>query len=349
MTPTASLIALMAAQLLPADNGAPEWVHLVPAGDSVHTFDGRGPYRVPSAETVIAASAGDPRGLPIDESHAIDIAAPKGLPAPARGWIVELQARQDGIWGRVEWTVEGAALVAGRAYRALSPVLAISAADRTTVLAIRRASLVNVPNLRGLTALQQESAMTLMERLIEKLGLKPEATEDDVLAAIAAATAKSDDEVPALQSALTEIGVALGVTNGDRAAILTAARGASGAKPAEITALQSQLASVTTELNGIKAQAQKSRAETFVDGEIARGRVGVLPLRDHYITRHMADPASVEKELMALPVLGGPAPAVLPRGGEITALNADQSTTARLLGIPEDKFLATLKAEQEAR
>ncbi|MCD9150122.1 phage protease [Pseudophaeobacter sp. MA21411-1] len=30
--------------------------------------------------------------------------APKGLPAPARGWITATQARNDGIWGRVEWT-----------------------------------------------------------------------------------------------------------------------------------------------------------------------------------------------------------------------------------------------------
>ena len=33
--------------------------------------------------------------------------------------------------------------------------------------------------------------------------------------------------------------------------------------------------------------------------------------------------------------------------GEITALNADQAATARLLGVPEDKYLATLRAEQK--
>lgn len=55
------------------------------------------PYRVLNAEDVIAESMASPRGIPIDENHATDLAAPLGGPAPARGWIVELQARADGI------------------------------------------------------------------------------------------------------------------------------------------------------------------------------------------------------------------------------------------------------------
>ena len=38
-----------------------------------------------------------------------------------------------------------------------------------------------------------------------------------------------------------------------------------------------------------------------------------------------------------------------PAGGEITALNAEQKAVAAALGIPEAKFLETLKSEKEAR
>ena len=59
-------------------------------------------------------------------------------PAPARGWIVELQGRQDGIWGKVEWTATGRDLVAGKAYRGISPV--IEHRPDNSIIAIRRAS-----------------------------------------------------------------------------------------------------------------------------------------------------------------------------------------------------------------
>lgn len=344
MKHAAPLIAMMAALPLADDAAAPEWVHLLPTG-AVGTFDGRGPYAMQSAEAVIAESLADPRGLVIDENHATDLAAPKGGEAPARGWIVEMQAREDGIWGRVEWTRAGEALVTDRAYRALSPVLAIDARDRTTILAIRRASLVNVPNLRGLTVLNQEKSMTLMERLIQSLGLPAGASEDDVVAAI-----KPPATDTALQSAMTEIGTVFGVTGGDTAAIVAAARAAKTAKPSEITALQAELTSVTTQLTALQAAQSRGRAEAYVDGEIKRGRIGVLPLREHYITRHMADAAAVEKELGALPVLGaGGSIDQLPAADAALSLNADQKRAALVLGIPEADFLKTLKSEKEAR
>lgn len=47
----------------------------------------------------------------------------------------------------------------------------------------------------------------------------------------------------------------------------------------------------------------RDKATAFVDAHI--NRAGVKPPRDHYISRHMADAAAVEKELTALPVLSG--------------------------------------------
>jgi len=85
-TPLALHLATAAAIDLPDAAVAPDWIHLLPAtSGAVHTFDARGPYLLRDADAIIAASFADPRGLPIDENHATDLAAPLGQPSPARG------------------------------------------------------------------------------------------------------------------------------------------------------------------------------------------------------------------------------------------------------------------------
>lgn len=336
------LVALAAAMDLPESEGAPEWVHLLPAAKGeIQTYDARGPYRMADIEAVIAASMQSERGMPIDENHATDTAMQNGNGAPARGWIKELQARADGLWGRVEWTKAGAELLADRAYRGISPVFN-HLADKT-ITRVLRASLTNKPNLKGLVALNEETAMNLAA-IAKALGLGEDADEAAILAAI---VKLNKPEEPALQSALSEIGTALGVDGGDPATILAAAKAAKGGSAA-ITAMQAELTSVTGQLNAMKADGAKAKATAFVDGAIAQGRVGVKPLRDHYIAMHCEDPARVEKEIGALPALGaGGQISAHPPGNpaEITSLNAEQTQVADQLGIPHDKFLASLQAD----
>lgn len=343
----APIIALLQAAPLPADPVA-EWVHLLPAG-AITTQDGRGPYRVEDPARLIAESLqGDGAKLPIDENHAIDLAAPRGEASPSRGWIVELQARADGIWGRVDWTATGRALLAERAYLALSPAIAHDASGR--VLRILRASLVNRPNLRGLTALHQENPMPLMQRLAELLGLETDATEDALIERVTALHQQAPQAV-ALQAQLTQIGTALGVAEGAPAeTILTAAKGKAAGGNEAVVALQAELASVTTRLNELQTTSARRAAETFVDGEIKRGRVGVKPLREHYIAMHMADAARVEKELGALPILGSGgslAPVPAPAADGQIALQAEQREAVRLGGFDPEAYAAVLKSEQE--
>ena len=106
-----------------AESGREQAVHVLPAG-KFSGRDGRGPYELVDAPAVIEATrrrAGEGR-MPIDYDHAIDLAAPKGLPAPAAGWFKGLQARADGIWALVEWTERAAAMIRAKEYRYLSPV-----------------------------------------------------------------------------------------------------------------------------------------------------------------------------------------------------------------------------------
>lgn len=173
----ANSVALCAAiALTPEEPTAPAWVHVLPAGE-IKSQDGRGPYYVTDPMQLAAASIAEAGGrMVLCDNHATDLAAPRGEPAPARGWITDLQARPDGIWGRVEWTSEGRRLVEAREYRGISPVIAHR--DDGEITSILRASLVNQPNFIGLTALhmaQPRSKMDDVDRLIrDQMGISTE-------------------------------------------------------------------------------------------------------------------------------------------------------------------------------
>lgn len=340
--PAREYVAMAAAIELPEGEGAPEWVHLLPAmHGAVQTYDGRGPYVVKDLAAIIAASFADTRGLPIDVNHATQLAAPKGLEAPAVGWIDLMQERADGLWGRPNWTEAGRKLVEGRAYRGLSPVFLHDATG--TISRITTVSLVNKPNLRGLAALHMETSSMDMDSITAALGLDATATTAQIVSAIKALKAPD----AAMQSAMTEIGAALGVEAAP-AAILAAALAAKTSGPAVITALQAEVAVLTSSLNAVTAAQSQDRATSFVDGEIKRGRAGVKPLREHYIAMHMQDPARVEKELGALPVLNatgmGVAPPA-PKDGTIS-LNAEQEQVAAALGMSNEAFADLMKKEK---
>lgn len=364
----------------------PEWVHLLPAGE-IRTSDGRGPYRVADAGALIAASRDYDDRLPIDENHATDLAAPRGEPAPARGWIVELEERPDGIWGRVEWTAHGQRLIRDRAYRGLSPVIQHQKTGEVT--AILRASLVNRPNLRGLTALHSlnslsglptlhanplfpvgpsalhascpEKTMNLLEQLLKALGLPAGTTETQLVERVTSLHAQSgevageaagDAAAVALQSALDPIAAHIGLATGsDAAAVLAGVEQLTRKAGSDdaVTALQAELVSVTTQLNTLTENTKKEAAQTFIDGAIKLGRVGVKPMRDRYVTMHMADPAGTEELVNAMPVLGAGGAIVPPtppaRDGEIS-LQAEQLAVAKMLGIDPKDYAETLKQER---
>lgn len=125
---------------------APEWVQLLPAG----TFSGRdgaGPYRNDDPAAVIAATLAAAAGadLPIDYDHQILWSRDNGQPALAAGWIKDCEARDGGVWARVEWTPAAAARLAAREYRYLSPVFWHD--DTGRIIRVEHAALTNTPNL----------------------------------------------------------------------------------------------------------------------------------------------------------------------------------------------------------
>lgn len=344
---------------------APEWVHLTPAG-TFSGVDGRGPYQVEDAQAIIGASMAAGK-LAIDENHAIDKAAPEGRPAPARGWIVAMEARADGIWGRVEWTGEGKRLVDDHAYRGFSPVF-VSEKATGKVLRILRGALTNDPNLSLTTLHNRENDMDFLAKLRKALGLTDDAAEDAVLttvtshAAIAAAQGKPvariaeaaglkaeasvDDVVTHLQARLpvgvkveaVKVGLKAAGLDFDAATAeqITAHFKTPGSGDAE---LRQTVISLQSRLDTVTAERAKEIATAFVDKAITDGKP-IKALRDHYITRHQKDAAAVETEINALVSIhsGSVRP---PKSSEPGALDADEQAVVALMGLDPKKFAET--------
>lgn len=294
-------VALMG-MTLPADAEPPEWIHLLPtSAGRIETQDARGPYQVIDAAAVIAASFAGVTELPIDENHATDLAAPQGQSAPARGWITAMEARADGIWGKVRWTKSGRDLLADQAYRGISPVFLHS--EDKTVCRILRASLVNNPNLRGLAPLHHQEGLvnTFAQRVAVHFGLAATATEDQILAALPAKPA----EAVALQAALPSLVEALGLDSGaDMTAVLAAAKLAGADAKTTIPALQAQVTELSTSLKALKDAGTKARAATFVDDALKAGRIGLNATnRDEFVAMHQENPDRTEKLINGFPVM----------------------------------------------
>lgn len=329
------LALLLASALAQTGDEAPAWIRLVPAGE-FRAVDGRGPWRIADAASVITASL-KAAPLPLDENHATDHAQKNGGAAPARGWITALEAREDGLWGQVEWTPAGRQLLAERAYRAVSPV--IEHRKDGTVLRLVRAALTNTPAVPDLTLLTEEDPGVDLAQLRAALGLPETADEAAILTGARAA----GEAQRAGQALLTRIAAAAGLqadANAETIVSTLTSRAAAG-DPAQLaqTVLQLQ-----TQLTTLTQQGARERAERVVDGAIRAGKP-IRPLRDHYVTRHMADPQAVETELAALVSIhdGGvvtPPPA---DGGGAAGVSAEEARALALLGVDPKAYEAERK------
>lgn len=169
--------------LLPI-TGEDGWIQIFPAGKTTG-HDGRGPYLLENAASVVAASKRPVVDLCIDRCHVMDIAEP-GTPAPAAGWIKELKEEAGSIFARVEWTPPAREQLKNKEYRYISPTFLHDAAGR--VKRILRASLTNDPNFEMqavaaadgqlLSTTTENEAMDLKLALIALLALSAAEGED---------------------------------------------------------------------------------------------------------------------------------------------------------------------------
>ena len=315
---------------------APEWIHLLPSG-TFKGSDGRGPYVLRDPQGVIKTSMERGHGkLALDENHATDTAAKIGLPAHAMGWIVQLENRADGIWGRVDWTPPGKQAWANRAYRGISPVFKHTADG--VVTHIVRASLTNDPNLtlNSLHHKEQETKMEL-KAIALALGLPETATQADVDRALAGARMSA-----ALHSSLSSL-LGLG-ENADAAAITTGVRARLEGETTTAQALHAVQAEVAT----LRQNAAQTAAERAVDDAARNGHVISKDLRTDLIALHAANPEQAMRIIGQLPKIQQGQVAQKPAAHSAqSAATGEQDADPKVLASLDAVFAVT--AEERAK
>lgn len=312
---------------------------LFPMGD-VTLRDGRkfrleGPEHAAQVITASAAYAGR-RDIPVDYDHQLVYGVGKGAggQAPAAGWIkpASLVADEKGIWGEVEWTTAATARLAAREYRYTSPSFTHDAAGRIT--GIRFLSLVNDNAIDELPAVAatQETAVNYA-KIAAALGLSAEASEDDILAAIA----KMAMPAAAMASAATALGLAADATAEAiaTAAATAAAKSPDPAKFVPVAALD--------EARGRLAVLEKERQEKLVTAATEAGKL--TPAERDWALGYIAkDEAGFNAMIAARPaiVTTGTQLQGDPAGKDKNGLTTDELAVCRALGVTPEAF-ATAK------
>lgn len=338
---------------LPAN--LPEWIELLPSG----TFsgrDGRGPWHcIPS--DVIARTREYQGGvdIPVDYDHQLEHAAQNGRPAPAAGWISELEARDDGVWGRVEWTDRAREHLAAREFRYLSPVFYHEMDGE--VLLLESAALTNVPNLTGLKALsrmdgphfsQGEPDMDILKTLASVLGIsEADATEAAVESAVRSLAAENGS----MKATLSSLGKALKSDDETSASIMKAAQSLASRvetpDPAKFVPMDTFNA-VHEELGKMKA----AQAIALVEQGKTEGKI--TPGMENWAKSYAsADPESFKAFLASAPDMrpgarkSSHATATPPGGSGAPDVPSSAKELCRAMGVSEESYLTTRKAKEK--
>ncbi len=294
--------------MLPAGGDVPEWVHLMPAG-TFKGVDGRGPYKLVNPAKVIEASMAAGK-LPLDENHSTQLAATVGGASPARGWIVGMQARDDGIWGRVEWNAAGQALMTDKSYKGISPVFTHTK-DGTVVL-IKSAALTNNPNLTQLQTMHSAKPEGHMDKLAicTALGIAGTVEDEAVLTALQTAVADSARLKAELEQ-LRKVTV-----------------------PAEtVVALQ-------TRIDTMEAQTKTEKATAFIDAAIKAGKP-LVSSRAQFIAMHVADAAGTETIVNGLPSIHAA------RGTRTTRHESEPETDTEMMSAADEAIIKKMGITKE--
>jgi len=297
---------------------APEWIELLPAG-VFYGRDGRGPFRLDDPAAVIHSTTALQMnaGLPIDYDHATDFGAPEGRPAPAAGWIRELEVRAGAVWGRVEWTVRAADSIVAREYRYVSPVFQFDP-NNGVVTRLLRAGLTNNPNLH-LTAIaasqnaaagSKDNSMDFPTELRELLHLAEDATAAEILNRVRDLQAGDDETAAHAQD------------------------------PAHFVAI-AEFERALSELNALKAERSRDRAASTVEDAIRGGKIAPAQ-REWAIAYCAADARGFQTFAAKQPSIIGDNLGLAgepPASRRASALSTSELTICAQLGLKHSDFV----------
>lgn len=339
------------------------WLQVTPAG-SFGPSDGR-PMTVPAwhIDAVIAAKVIErfrARRKPpvVDYEHQTLHKEENGQPAPAAGWIRDLEWRDgQGLFAQVELTARARQYIADNEYRYFSPVFLYDALTGD-VLDLQMGAFTNDPAIDGMEALSLRAAATfgltlatpedttvnpLLKALLAALGLPETTSEEQAIAALSA----QKNHLAALRQAL-------GLDEqAQPAAVLAActglkAKAASAEQPDPakfvpvdvMKELQGQLAALSAQINGDKA-------DGLIQAALADGRL-LKPMEPWARDLAKKDIASLSAYLdAAQPIAalsktqtGGQPPVV----DDKTGLNAEEQAVCSAMGLTAEQFKAAKEA-----
>jgi phage I-like protein len=336
---------------------APSTITIWPGRGEVQPQDGRGPWKLDAAESVIADSlkAGSGNVLPVDIDHGVHVPG-FGRTSRAVGWIsaLKVDAASGAVSADVEWTEEGRQLVTSRAYRFISPTFFSDKAGR-----VRRflgAALVNCPAIPELPKVasavdpvtgatsplsDQENAMTEEELVKLRKGLGLDENADG--AAIVTAAEKISAAHAGLVTAAAKVAKAVGqdeltleAATGIAAKLKTTGADPDPAKYVPIETFEE----LKVEVASLRQASTDGQATQEVEAAIKAGKV-IPAQKDWALNYARRDIAGFQDYLEKTPVIlnggrSGVSTGHLPKGSE--GLTDLELQTCRAMGLTVEQY-----------
>jgi len=315
------------------------------------------------AQVLINAAAARQTPYVTDYEHQTLLAKKTGNPAPAAGWFSKLEWREGvGLFAiDVKWTDRASAMIEADEYKFISPVIGY---DKTTgaVTALYMAAITNDPAIDGMdevlltaaalhfslptpTPLTQENPMEeMLEQLRWLLNMPVGATADDIVAQLQKLIDQVKQDPTATAAASFDLA---GYLAAQRASI--ASLSSAEPDPTKYVPIEAMQA-VQTKLASLSSETAAGRVDKLVRDAVAAGKLlpaqeawaRALGNKDMEALSAFIDSAAPIAALSGMQT-GGKAPAETLNAAGLTE---HQVALCAAMGVSEEAFAATLKAEQ---
>ncbi len=289
--------------------------------------------------------------LMIDYEHQTLYLEKNGQGNPAAGWIKQVEYRpNEGLFAEVAWTDKAASQIKAGEYRYISPLFIPDSNGR--VVQVLNAALTNRPALHNLAeafALSQQFKQfnqpegQPMLKLLQQLFDAPNATEVEITEKLTALSAAKGDTKVALSAVYDEL-----KTQTAQAVALSAQ--VANPDPTKFVAL-SQMQAVQTELNALKAQHAKEKADSLITQALSDGRL--LPAQKAWAENLAQTNFVALSDYLATvtpnAALSGGMQAKDAPTENVVALSAEELAAAKMLGMSEAEFITAHKTQKEGK
>lgn len=315
------------------DGKAPEWILIFKEG--WNEVEGEGKFLVDSQAYKVLAKRIKQRGNDIvfDYEHQ----TLKDMKAPAAGWLKEIRYDNGaGIIARLDWTDEAAQYIVKNEYRYYSPVFFVRKSDKR-VVDVHSVALTNAPKIKHLTPLlaklganlpEEEITMELLKKLIAMLSLADDASEDEVIAAVAKIIKNMDKKPETKEVVAKDVLDALDLKEESDTSVVVAS----------IHALKQTEKGMVSQADFEKLQHQlvKKDADEIVAKAQAEGKI--TPDQKDWASKY------AESDLEGFKIFVAKAPVVIPlkklpgKQDHVDQANMDEATktVAKMMDVSED-------------